>query len=301
VSGPTRHCHITDDTQMTLFGCEALLTLDAGGSPDLDALTSSFHLGYLRWYATQAGAADRVPWPDHADPSVRSGGLLDRRELWARRAPGVTTMSALASGVCGSPLEPTNDSKGCGTVMRCAPLALLDEPWDATIRTSAITHGHPLAGLAAAFQAQVLHRLLRSSPLDEAIASGIERLAESEHRADISGAAVAETRAAVQAALTLAEEVPRPTPAAVEQLGGGWVADEALAIALYAACTATDLGSGVLTAVNHSGDSDSTAAMAGNLLGALHGAAAIPAAWIEALDERSAVESMADAVVDRFG
>ena len=39
--------------------------------------------------------------------------------------------------------------------------------------------------------------------------------------------------------------------------------------------------SGVRLAVNHDGDSDSTAAMAGNLLGAVHGQDGIPQRWLE--------------------
>ncbi|MFN8027118.1 MAG: ADP-ribosylglycohydrolase family protein [Acidimicrobiia bacterium] len=54
----------------------------------------------------------------------------------------------------------------------------------------------------------------------------------------------------------------------IEALGAGWVAEEALAIGVYCALVATDLRAGLLLAVNHSGDSDSTGSIAGNLLGA---------------------------------
>lgn len=56
-------------------------------------------------------------------------------------------------------------------------------------------------------------------------------------------------------------------PETVERLGGGWVAEEALAIALYTARVATGFEHGLRIAVTHSGDSDSTGAIAGNLLG----------------------------------
>jgi len=50
----------------------------------------------------------------------------------------------------------------------------------------------------------------------------------------------------------------------------------------------------VLLAVNHSGDSDSTGALCGNLLGARHGATAVPAAWREELELHDLIEDLAD-------
>src|SRR5690606_32842060 len=81
----------------------------------------------------------------------------------------------------------------------------------------------------------------------------------------------------------------------VEALGGGWVAEEALAIALYCALVAEgDFAAGVRLAVNHSGDSDSTGAIAGNLLGVMLGEEAIPAAWLRELELRDVIEQIAD-------
>ncbi len=50
-------------------------------------------------------------------------------------------------------------------------------------------------------------------------------------------------------------------------LGGGWTAEEALSIALYSCLVAKSFQHGLKIAVTHSGDSDSTGAIAGNLLG----------------------------------
>jgi hypothetical protein len=55
-------------------------------------------------------------------------------------------------------------------------------------------------------------------------------------------------------------------PEAVRRPRAGWVADEALAIAVYCALVAERLRHGVRLAVNHSGDSDSTGAMTGSIL-----------------------------------
>lgn len=55
---------------------------------------------------------------------------------------------------------------------------------------------------------------------------------------------------------------------AIAMLGEGWVAEEALAIAVYSALKYSgDFKKAVICAVNHDGDSDSTGAIAGNILG----------------------------------
>ena len=83
------------------------------------------------------------------------------------------------------------------------------------------------------------------------------------------------------------------SPEAVERLGQGWVAEEALAIALYCALVADDFATGVRLAVNHGGDSDSTGAIAGNLLGTLHGVRAIPERWLAQRGLRDEIERLA--------
>jgi ADP-ribosylglycohydrolase len=77
-------------------------------------------------------------------------------------------------------------------------------------------------------------------------------------------------------------------------LGGGWVGEEALAIALYSALVAEDdFARAVRLAVNHSGDSDSTAAIAGNLVGLMVGVEGIPSAWLDGLELREEIEAVA--------
>src|SRR6266516_3671417 len=102
-----------------------------------------------------------------------------------------------------------------------------------------------------------------------------------------------ETLAAVEMAEALAAS-GMPSNTAIERLGGGWVAEEALAISIYCALVAADVREGVILAVNHDGDSDSTGAIAGNLLGAMHGVNAIPAEWLESLELRSVITEVAE-------
>jgi ADP-ribosylglycohydrolase len=88
------------------------------------------------------------------------------------------------------------------------------------------------------------------------------------------------------------------SPDAVAALGQGWAADEALAIGLFCALTAESFTDGVVLAVNHDGDSDSTGSIAGNLLGAMHGARAISAEWLGPLELVDVITEIADDLYD---
>ena len=63
---------------------------------------------------------------------------------------------------------------------------------------------------------------------------------------------------------------------------------------LYGALSARDFEDGIILAVNHSGDSDSTGSISGNLLGAAAGVAAIPERWLSNLELRTTIEALAD-------
>jgi len=85
-----------------------------------------------------------------------------------------------------------------------------------------------------------------------------------------------------------------PDNEAICQLGEGWVGDEAFAIAVFCALRyQDDLPECLIAAVTHDGDSDSTGAIAGNILGAWLGASAIPAEWLAVIETRDIVERMA--------
>ena len=112
-------------------------------------------------------------------------------------------------------------------------------------------------------------------------------------RALVDGLGLAE---AASAALTLLRSTPRSGPtvaalvaasahgASVQGLGEGWVGEEALAVGYHAALVGEGFAGAVRLAANHSGDSDSTASIAGQVLGAALGAEVIPEGWEEGLD-----------------
>ena len=66
----------------------------------------------------------------------------------------------------------------------------------------------------------------------------------------------------------------------IHRLGEGWVAEETLGIALYCSLKyQNDFSKAITVAVNHKGDSDSTGAVTGNIIGALVGYDNIEDKW----------------------
>lgn len=274
----------TDDTQMTLFTAEGLVLAEEkarGCAPKpFPFLVESVHRAYLRWLLTQGEEAN---WGRaRATPAAlkAEGRLIREKGMWARRSPGMTCLAALQSGRCGSTADPINVSKGCGGVMRVAPVGLRyadpEEAFRAGCEVAAITHGHPSGFLPAGFLAALVSLLSRG----EALPSSVERATALLR----TWKGHEETLAAVDGAASGSASGP----------GGGWTGETALAIALFCALShPDDLRAGVLAAVNHSGDSDSTGAIAGNILGAKLGRAAVPREWVTGLEMADLVEAAA--------
>ena len=144
---------VSDDTQMTFFTAYGLLYAGKKGLMPLDGIRDA----YIDWYCTQSGAKFRSTdnWLAHI-PALN-----------VRRAPGMTCMTALEyiyHGQCAS-----NNSKGCGGVMRVAPVGL----WAATTgelddegviqlaaQAARITHHHPLGYIPAGVAAHLVYKLV---------------------------------------------------------------------------------------------------------------------------------------------
>jgi len=282
---------ITDDTQMTLFTTEGLLRAWVRGCfKGITTYPGVTAHAYLRWLKTQ-GERSRCEIDFGAD---EPGWLFQQRALHHRRAPGNTCLSALrAMTFFGEPAR--NDSKGCGGVMRVAPVGLFawqfrneqspQEVFSLGTELAALTHGHPTGQLTGGVLAVLILALADGATLPDALvtAKACLRL-EPGHEETLD-------------AIDLAEELATselPQVEAIARLGQGWIAEEALAIAIYCALVARSFKHGVILAVNHDGDSDSTGAIAGNLLGAMRGVKAIPDEWLEPLELRDVITELAE-------
>lgn len=266
---------ISDDTQMTLFTANGLLNASHLSVQPQFAVARA----YVDWYYTQIGAYKT---------KSKSCWLRDIDELYSRRAPGNTCMSALDAIARG--WEPSNNSKGCGGVMRVAPVGLFaagqfvfhNTQWrDGDViklgaECAKITHEHPAGWLSAGLLAHIIYEIVVRSQTKR-----IDKM-EFEH---IVGTAchymiayfntmqefIYPLQAMMFKAIELAKE-EIPDLEAISQLGEGWVGDEALAIAIYCASRHIDsVEDAIIASVNHDGDSDSTGSVCGNIMGAIYG------------------------------
>ena len=274
---------ISDDTQMTLFtACGMLMGVTRGYTRGIGGRPEKYvDKAYLDWYYTQTGKNSR--------PSVT--WLRNLPELAHRRGPGNTCLSACESLFQGK--EVHNNSKGCGGIMRVAPMALLMAGYwargkcpyhvfemdEAGAEVAAVTHKHPLAFLPAAM---LTHLIFRVISMEEAeVKASITNIAletiealgyiykgeYEEHKRILTNLTLT--------ALSLAAN-DKSDAENIRLLGEGWTGEEAWAIALYCAVRHIDsIEDALIAAVNHDGDSDSTGAVCGNIMGAIYGYEAI--------------------------
>lgn len=278
---------VSDDTQMTLFVAEGLIRahqrfIDRGLCSVVHVTTRAL----MRWYSTQSRPTPKGPPAD--------GWLVLEPGLHARRAPGNTIMQELALRADGEgdddQVVARNTSKGCGAVMRAAPFGLAFKPpqrtFESAVEDGRVTHGHPSGYLASGYLATTVGVLARGGTLRRAMAVSDEALRQHTGHEELA-AALAGARGIAERRI--------PTPADLESLGGGWTGEEALAIALACVLRHDDrtpraVERTLWRAACHGGDSDSTAAIAGNVLGTMVGAKALPASWLRQLELRDAIE-----------
>ena len=298
---------ISDDTQMTLFTANGLLVGRTRG--ELRGICAAPHCyveyAYQDWLLTQCSSMVEVNAHERYTKKGGFSWLLDIPELYSRRAPGNTCLSALyhPKEVKDYLREPVNYSKGCGGIMRVAPMALLNDGRGGGCASmedldregayiAAITHGHPLGFMPAAVVTHIIHRLVYGpeTPLKDIVIEAKETCSAIFEGFDY----LDDMNRIIDLAISLSENDESDLDN-IHQLGEGWVAEETLGIALYCALKyQNDFSKALIVAVNHNGDSDSTGAVTGNILGALVGYDAMEDKWKRNLELHDVILEMAD-------
>ena len=302
----------SDDTQMTLFTANGMLTgltrmytRGIGRSPEFYV-----EQAYKDWYYTQMDSCgnrmgkDRFTW------------LSAIPGFYSRRAPGNTCMSALSEMIYKK--TPQNNSKGCGGVMRVAPWGLFCACHDVRYsiaqmdvaggEIARLTHKHPLGWMPSILMTHILYRIVKEGGIDVHDKATARKLFDAivmDNVAEVTWkkedtldkafhSSVVRQKDLVEQALRLADN-NSPDVDNIRHLGEGWVGEEALAIAVYAVARHIDsFADTLIAAVNHDGDSDSTGAIAGNIIGAMIGYEAIPAQFKTHLEMHDVILAIAD-------
>jgi ADP-ribosylglycohydrolase len=249
---------------MTLAVAEALI---AAGHQDLGAIMAAISQEFVAWL--------------HSPENDRSPGgacLYGARQLEA----GVPWWKS------GKP-----NSKGCGAAMRVAPIGFLyqhDLPKLRQVASASalITHHHPTAQLGAVGAAFLVKLALDRLPPEEMLPA-----LELETHGQV--------RDFDQALDRLEEALEMSSPdAALAHIGEGWVAEEAVPMALYCFLQSPDdFLTTIRRGANTQGDSDSIACIAGGISGAYLGVRALPADWIGRLEKSDYLADVAQRLAAR--
>ncbi|MEV5607863.1 ADP-ribosylglycohydrolase family protein [Streptomyces sp. NPDC052225] len=296
---------VTDDTQMMLAVGEALMEAGIGDSGARG----------VRGADTAAALT-----PVSVEAALRKHFVSWLHDPDNNRAPGQTCLNACVALERGIPWQEATviNSKGCGANMRVTPVALipgLSRGQRAGIAQlqAALTHGHPTALAASDLTAHATWLLAHGCSLGDLIPQLRTYAQESrgsyygDWLGDLAARAGASDPAAyiafgwdeclraldTAASALRTKDADRDPSAAV---GAGWVAEEALATALYSFLVVDgDARSAVMRASHSSGDSDSIAALAGAFAGAKHGVLFWPPEWREALEYEDRIGALAAA------
>lgn len=285
---------VSDDTQTVVFTTDGLLWADKQAKKKgIYAYTLCIFYSYQKWLYTQTGS-----FAEKKYEFLLKGEVLKWEELFARRTPGEAILQALSgsiNGKFGTMKNPINNSKGYNAVARVAPVGLYfyNSPktsFQIGCESAAITHGHPTAYLTAGFFAHLISMIIKGKSLKAAIQQSLTVLKRHKYSD--------ESVKAITKAIEYAER-KIPSEEAISMMGEGWVAEEAMAIAIYCALMHSDnFEKALFMAVNQDGNSNGTGAICGNILGASLGSLEIPYHWIQIVELAELLTLGADRILE---
>ena len=283
---------ITADTQLMLLSANGILFAHTRGALRgiMAPVYQYFDAFYMDWYRLQTEKQPR---------RARCGWINAYPALSAKRAPSPTSMRVFSSDKFGSMDEPVNDSKGSGCLLRAVPIGLSysDDPayiLDLAANTAALTHGNEVTWVASGVLALIISLIIHQElSIAEAVNETLKALDKS---FPDSRKAAHELLSSIWSARPLATSASSDLDA-IHALGEGWVSNEALAIGILCALRyENDIAGAMTFAANHGGNSSTTAAIAGMLVGARIGFNAIPDRFVDRLELVDVILELADDV-----
>ena len=284
---------ITADTQLMLLSANGILFAHTRGAlRGIMAPVYTYFPGfYMDWYRLQT---------EKRPHRARCGWINAYPALSAKRALSPTVMEVAASKKFGSMDEPVNDSKGSACLLRAVPIGLSysrdpNRIIELGANTAALTHGNEVAWMTSGALALIISLIIHQElSITEAVNQTLKALEET--FPDSRTTVVYELLRSIRPAVSLASSASSDLDA-IHSLGEGWVAEEALAIGLLCALRhENDIAGAMTFAANHGGNSNTTAAIAGMLVGARIGFNAIPDRFVDRLELVDVILELADDV-----
>ncbi|HAU28839.1 MAG TPA: hypothetical protein DCW68_01845 [Rhodospirillaceae bacterium] len=300
---------VTDDTTMAMTTASALVLACQKAAPDSPDFTEIMRhflwQGYLQWGSRQLGGEALA---EKCDPAIAWPDVV--KAFWFPCGAGRGTIAALHEDAPGSVAQPLayarevrgrmtrGPNPGCGGMMRVVPLAFLPgissaRVFELACENAALTHGNQTAFVATGAVALFVH----FAAMDRDWLNETRKVMQG----FLSDPLYAEGICNVLAFMDKAEERFRQTPHSLDAINAlpaeigvrnPFLAGPVLAQVVYAVlCAQRGAKHALVIAANHGGDSDSVAAIVGNVLGAAD--MNVPPEWGDVLVQRVGIMNMA--------
>lgn len=286
---------ISDNTQLTSFTVDGLVWADDRAvNKGVYAYIPCLFYSYQKWYYTQTGSL-----ADKSYKFILDGEILKWEELFARRGHGSTSLNSLEGSIhnkFGNIKNRINNNKGCGSVMRAAPIGLYfckneNTAFQIGLESAALTHGHIDAMLSTGLFAYIISGIIQGSEIKEVAMEGLAQLKRLEGHENCYNK--------IKQAIILSNDDTKVNNA-MEEIGRGRTAEEALALAIYLAIKFENNFEGaIVTAAKYNDHDDSISAICGNIMGTFLGDYEIPYKWIQKLELSELMIYGADKILDR--
>lgn len=286
---------ISDNTQLTSFTVDGLAWADDRAvNKGVYAYVPCLFYSYQKWYYTQTGNL-----ADKSYEFILKGEILNWDELFARRGKGSTSLTSLAGSIqnkFGTIKNRVNSNKGCGSVMRAAPIGLYFckneiSAFSIGCESAALTHGHTDAILSTGFFAYLISGIIQGGEIKDVAMEGLAQMKK------CSGHETCYEK--IKQAILLSGDDMKVSHA-MDEIGEGRVAEEAIALALYLAIKyKEDFEGAIVTATKHNKVDDSISAICGNIMGTYLGDYEIPYKWIQKLELSELMIYGADKMLDK--
>lgn len=279
----------SDDTQMTLYTATGLLLRDynvihKGINEDY---CESIWKNYKDWFNRQT----------LKEINESHSWLNNIYEIGLSRAPGNTCLNALSGDICGSFNVHINNSKGNGGLMRVSPIPLYllrhselsyDEICTCAAKSSALTHTHPLGYIPSYAFSAIILKIFEGLSIFEAVKYAIKFTEEKFKDSHYINDFVNLLEYAINAISNDKSDVEN-----IHSFGNSLCAEVCLAVAVYCSLKYPDSYEKAVTAsIYNDGDSDTTGAVTGNIMGAFLGINSISDTLLKNVERCDVIEEI---------
>lgn len=308
---PTGMGIITDDTTMTALTLSGIIEAAHSSSKEnfVETMLDTQWQYYLSWGSLQQCGENLV---NFIEPTTVTPKYL--QPFLFRCGAGKGTIAALSTGERGDLDKPLkydlvlggkqvkSPNAGCGGQMRISPIAFLHEQlnvMDVARRNAAITHSHIDAINATGLTATLVENCLKVGNISTALKMTKQEIVKLPQHNGVENAwHRAEQHNKKEVSINIMDKLGRShykkNPFLALPVFSQTV--YCLSVAAQVKVPTPENFKGIMRlAANHSGDSDSVAAIVGNCVGAAWGQDILPKDWLDILPQKNDLISLGDA------